>query len=687
MAKMVSINGLRLKIFGILVAFALIPVISVAILSLMEMNQASLDVQNNISSLSTSLNRSALTVAPNDADQVQLAIAKARQYDEFFKHIASENELVAGYFGMMIENESCTTPPPGIWVAPLGLNQTTSEKRAATIRSLCVPARIMQSLLQTEPALSLSYIGTEDGVLLTRPYDNETVRNTAPFGYKEMPYYAEAKSLKKTIWTGPYVDSNGHPAITIITPIYQSNGFTGIAGMDVSLESLYKDLSSMKSRGYPFIVDGYGKIVSRPAAKPGDALKELFESDNLSESSSSDVRRLARGMLKGGSGSIVIGLRNADGYVAFSPIITPNWSLGIAYPAEEMSLPARFIDSGIKNVAKSTTQGLDDAYGRTLKYDLLILMLTASVVIVSWYWLSRGIDREVASLTSAAEKISRGEFEVEVESTGDLAPLGMAFSNMAQSLKDHASRLEEEAVLRGGSGKETAFFRSVKRSLIPTTIPEKEGYTILARYLPSEENGFDLCDIVEADGRIALVIAGVGGDGIQAAMLAIMSRTLIQATPNKSDSARAVFELNSEINKHAQGMNLACFYAVLDTANHNLEYVNAGFNPPFIVDSGGMVDTLGGGGIALGMLDKVELQKVRIPIQPGDVMVMYSNGVIEAENSSKKQFGTDRLINLIISNRERSASQILEMLEKELADFSGNGPVQADIALVILKRG
>jgi sigma-B regulation protein RsbU (phosphoserine phosphatase) len=292
----------------------------------------------------------------------------------------------------------------------------------------------------------------------------------------------------------------------------------------------------------------------------------------------------------------------------------------------------------------------------------------------------------MSSLTSALEKISRGEFEVEVKSTGELAPLGTAFNNMAQSLKNYAVRLEKEAVLRGGSGKESAILRSIKRKLVPTAIPEKEGYEILALYLPSEKNGFDLYDIAEADGRIALAMAGVGGDGIQAAMLAIMSRTLIQAMPDKSDPSRAIFELNSQINQHAQGMNLACFYALLDPVNHTLEYVNAGFNPPFIVDPGGMVDTLGGGGIALGMLDKIELPKERIPIQPGDVMVMYSNGVIEIENSYKKQFGIERLINLIIGHRTRSAAQIQKEMEKELTEFSKDHPAQADVTLVILKR-
>jgi len=229
--------------------------------------------------------------------------------------------------------------------------------------------------------------------------------------------------------------------------------------------------------------------------------------------------------------------------------------------------------------------------------------------------------------------------------------------------------------------------RSIKLKLVPAAIPEKEGYEIIALYQPSDKNGFDLYDLAEADGKIALVMAAVGGDGIQAAMLAIMSRTLIRTMPDRSDPSRAVFDLNSQINQHARGMNLACFYALLDPVNHTLDYVNAGFNPPFIVDAGGMVDTLGGGGIALGMLDKIDLPRERIPIQPGDVMVMYSNGLIEIENSYKKRFGIERLINLIISQRTRPAAQIQEEVEKELTEFSKGQPTQADVALVILKRG
>jgi sigma-B regulation protein RsbU (phosphoserine phosphatase) len=169
-------------------------------------------------------------------------------------------------------------------------------------------------------------------------------------------------------------------------------------------------------------------------------------------------------------------------------------------------------------------------------------------------------------------------------------------------------------------------------------------------------------------------------------MLAIMSRTLIRASSDKSDPSKTIRDLNSQINQYGHGTNLACFYALLDPGNHTLEYVNAGFNPPFIVDPGGMVDTLGGGGIALGMLDKMELQETCIPIQQGDVMVMYSNGVVEADNGQKKQFGIERLINLVINNRNRPAREILMAVESELMDFSKAHPVPADVTLIILKR-
>ncbi|MGV8174416.1 MAG: SpoIIE family protein phosphatase [Methanothrix sp.] len=682
---MAGIDGLRGKLLAVLLALALIPLAVLGILSLMEMNKASYDVQSNINSLSTSLNRSALAVVPEDADQVQLAEAKSRQYQEFFLRISSQNELIARYAASSSENESCESIE-GIWISPTGSNHSTSERRESSMRALCAPARLMQEIHEADPSMHISYIGTEDGVLAVWPYSNKTLSNAAPFSYKDKPFYEMAKQKKRTIWTGPYSDDKRDDVITVTTPFYRDGKFAGIAGTDVSLYQIYSDLSSLKGRGYPFIMDSSGLIIYKPKNRPENNLKRLFASDSFLDSTDSEIRSLGEEMLKESSGSMVIGLGMGDGYVSFSRIDALGWVLGIAYAAEEMSLPARYIDSGIKDVAGSATSSLDDASKRIRDYVLLFFVLAALSVAAAGWWLTERIEDKLASFIRASDKVSRGNLEVMLSEKGDFADLGVSFNRMVREIRKNIAKAEREAATIGSSSKELSFLEGVKQNLIPDFVPSIEDYEISSLYWPSSTSNFDLYNIEEAEGRIAFALAGVGSDGMHAAMLAIMSRTLIRASPDKLDAAKAISGLNFEINRHASGTNLAAFYAVLDPISHTLEYVNAGFNPPFIVDPGGMVDTLGGGGLALGMLDQIDPKKALIPIQPGDVMVMYSNGVVEAENSSDVHFGVGRLINLVIKNRDRPASEIMLAIEKELLDHSKDTQSASDVTLIILKR-
>ncbi len=682
---MIGIDGLRGKILAVLLAFALVPMALMGILSLGEMNRASSDIESNITGLATSLNRSALAAGSNDADQVQLAEAKARQIDAFFLRIASENELVAKYAASISEMESCETPA-GIWIAPTGSDKIASERRDVAVRSLCVPARLMQEIHKADSSISLSYIGTEEGVLAVWPYSNKTLSNAAPFSYKDKPYYEKAKQKKETIWTGPYLDTKGKEVITVTTPFYRQGVFAGIAGMDISLYPIYSDLSSLKGRGFPFLIDSTGLILSRPKIKPESYINSLFATDNLIESADPEVRSLGREMIEKSTGSILVGLEQGDGFVAFSRINALGWTLGIAYAAEEMSLPARYIDSGIRDVANGTISSLDDASGRIGVYAFMVFLLTSLSVLAAGYWLAGRIEAELASIIQAADRVSRGDLEVEVKAGPELAGLAASFNRMVSGLRVQLDKKEKDASVKSASRVETAFLEGLKRSLIPQAMPSRDDYEIRVLYWPSPADSIDLYNIEEAEGRIVLAMADVAGDGEQPAMMAVMSRTLILASPDKLNPEKALGGLNSHIIQIGQGANLSAFYAVIDPLRHTLEYVNAGFNPPFIVDPGGMVDTLGGGGLALGMLEPIELHKILIPLQPGDVMVLYSDGVIEAENSLEKQFGVERLINLVIANRDRPASEILLAAEKELMEHTKTGKAESDAALIILKR-
>jgi sigma-B regulation protein RsbU (phosphoserine phosphatase) len=302
------------------------------------------------------------------------------------------------------------------------------------------------------------------------------------------------------------------------------------------------------------------------------------------------------------------------------------------------------------------------------------------------YWLAGRIEGELATIIHATERISRGDLEFEVNPAHELADLGASFNIMVSGLRAQLQRKEQNASISSAESIKTAFLEDLKRNLMPPSMPSRDDYEICSLYWPSPSSSFDLYSVEEAEGRIVLAVADVSGDVEQATILAIMSRTLFLASPDKLDPEKAISGLNTQIIQHGQGTNLAAFYSILDPLNHTLEYVNAGFNPPFIVDPGGMVDTLGGGGIALGMLEWMNLEKTQIPIQPGDVMVIYSDGVIEAENALEKQFGVERLINLVIANRARPASEIHLAVEKDLLEHTKIRPDASDATLIILKR-
>jgi phosphoserine phosphatase RsbU/P len=685
MGKIAGIEGLRLKLLVLLLAFALVPVVSIGVISVMEMNQASKDVQEKISGLSSTLNRSALTAASNEADQVQIAVAKASQYDEFFGRVRSENEIVAKFASDSQDNQSCE-PQVGVWIAPLGSNGTLPGKMKRTLSSLCVPSRVLRSVVEGEPASNLGYIGTEDGVMVTWPDITETLSRAASFDHRNSSWYITGKMSGNTAWTKPYIDSKGFMGITCITAIHRGREIFGVAGMNISLDSIYSDLSSQGGRGYPFIIDESGTVVLRSKASPRGELSHLFGADNFYESNSSEIRELVRNMLHGETGSAVISLGKADGYVAFAPITALGWSYGIAYPAEEMSLPSRFIDAGIRDTAKSATQGLTDAVRTTSESATIVLILTAIIAVLAAFFIARQIEDQARNITDAAEMIRNGDLDIAAVSKGGSGILGDAFLDIADSIKHQLTEREAIAKSRGEREKELEVWGEIKRNLRPGDFPQPKGYEIAALSIPSVEGGIDFCDIIDlGEDKIALYMAEVSEGRIAGAMLAIASKAIIRSSQN-TDPSKALSDVNLQISDRAQGMNLACFYAVLDIAGHTMEFANAGFNPAFIVDSGGSVDTLGGGGIALGVLDRLDLRPERIPIQPGDVLIVYSDGVTKATNAWRKQQGAERLITLVKENRALSTSKILEAIEKDMRSYIKDHPLQNDSMLVILKR-
>lgn len=230
--------------------------------------------------------------------------------------------------------------------------------------------------------------------------------------------------------------------------------------------------------------------------------------------------------------------------------------------------------------------------------------------------------------------------------------------------------------------------RQVQVALSPTIFKHPPFFEVAAASVPSRHLGGDFYDLLtREDGTYVFVLGDVSGKGIPAALLAAMSQGALQAQflGGEQGLEPIITSLNRVlVQKSASGRFLTLFCATLDE-ECNLSFVNAGHNPPLLVRRNGEVEYLTTKSILLGAFDFANYKEMTTQLAPGDVVVMYTDGVTEAVNSANEMFGDERLEELIVKIRDRSADQIQNTILDEVSSFTGDLPQGDDITLITLK--
>lgn len=230
--------------------------------------------------------------------------------------------------------------------------------------------------------------------------------------------------------------------------------------------------------------------------------------------------------------------------------------------------------------------------------------------------------------------------------------------------------------------------REIQESFLPAKVPEVKGFDLAAKSLPAKEVGGDFYDFVPiSDEKIGLVIADVSGKSVPAALFMVLSRAMVRASatgnPVASDAAKKANDLIAADAK--SGMFVTLFYAILDEEARTLRYVNAGHNPPVVLDGEtGDIALLKTGGIAMGVMDGANMDEREIVLSEGDTVLFYTDGVIEAVDENLNQFGIERLVAVTRDNSHLPAADLVEKIAEEVLAFSGTAPQFDDITLMAL---
>jgi serine phosphatase RsbU (regulator of sigma subunit)/predicted ester cyclase len=260
--------------------------------------------------------------------------------------------------------------------------------------------------------------------------------------------------------------------------------------------------------------------------------------------------------------------------------------------------------------------------------------------------------------------------------------------SQANTLHTTLERLEQEMRERERVEQELRVAQRIQHALLPNNVPELEGWGIVHDYRPAREVGGDFYDFRHLnDGRLGLIIGDVSGKGIPAALVMACTQSVLRAVAQRADlpPGQVLEEANEVLFTYLPpNMFATCFYAVLDTTEGRLRYANAGHSLPCCWHEGTATE-LRAKGMPLGLMPGMGYEEKERTLAPGDGVLLYSDGLIEAHGTRREMFGTLRMERLV--GKHSGGATLIDSLLAELEQFTGEEREQEDdITLLTLQR-
>jgi phosphoserine phosphatase RsbU/P len=365
-----------------------------------------------------------------------------------------------------------------------------------------------------------------------------------------------------------------------------------------------------------------------------------------------------------------------------------------------LSTRAKFIEQVLKSEEFPITEGIVGRVARTLRGEMLVdaaadplivkhddpALAVRSVIVVPLVFRERFFG--VLAVTNPADdQFFTGEDFTLMQSLAEQAALAL---HNAEFLHLQIERKQLDLDLSIASG--------IQQMLLPRELARLSGLEIDARYAPAQRVGGDLYDIFAlSETRLGVVVADVSGKGIPASLLMAITRTnLRQIAPRHDSPAETLVEMNRVLAADIQaGLYVTMLYAIIDVAANEVVMARAGHELPLFVRRDGTggrpeVNYVGSEGMALGLVPEdffsSAITNHTERFDPGDVLVLYTDGVTEAPNEETKEFSGARLADAVRALHQRSPSEINDGILEHMQRFTGDGDQRDDFTLLVIKR-
>jgi serine phosphatase RsbU (regulator of sigma subunit) len=276
-------------------------------------------------------------------------------------------------------------------------------------------------------------------------------------------------------------------------------------------------------------------------------------------------------------------------------------------------------------------------------------------------------------------------------SSGDRVLLDQLAGQVAPAL--HVAQLvlrqKEEAAEHGRLEQEMRLARDIQLALLPAALPQLPGWSTASRYTPARTVGGDFYDFIpRADGRLGVLIADVSGKGMAAALLMATTRSILRSVIDAEEKPGAALRRANTLLKREipKGFFVTCLYGLLDPATGVFVFANAGHNLP-VAQRGTAASLLRARGMPLGLMDDMAYEEQATTLEAGDLLLLYSDGLVEAHDAGRAMYGRARLSATLLAMQDEPSGCVLDAVLEDWQGFVGGQDEQEDdLTLIALRR-
>ena len=323
----------------------------------------------------------------------------------------------------------------------------------------------------------------------------------------------------------------------------------------------------------------------------------------------------------------------------------------------------------------------------TSKQMWTVLLLGIPFVLLVGFLLTRPIRRLREDMTL----VSRGNLQHQstVSTTDELGALASSFNRMTRFLAEaREQELHAQAVAR-----DLSIATRIQKALLPEELPEISGIETACYYQPAREVGGDYYDVVPLPGgRVGIVVADVSGKGLAGSLVMTMTRSLVRmAARTQPDAASILEEVNASLSRDmTEGMFVTLAWAELDDERSQVRIARAGHNPPLLLRASGRVEQFQPEGISLGMdpgpVFCQSLEVSHVDLAPGDSLILYTDGIVEAMNHDGVEYGLERFAQVLQKLTSEAPDEVVSGVIADLAQHVSGAEASDDITLVVARR-